>query len=422
MIRRIYYGWIIVAVAFVSMAFWWGINSSFSVFFVALLDDFSWGRGESAAIMSSAALVYTVMAPVVGVLIDRFGPRKIIVPGIVVLVAGLFLCTTIHSLGQLYFFYGLFVGSGLTSISMVAFTVIIAQWFEKKRGLANGIASAGMGMGMFLLVPLVQKVIFSMGWRGAYMVLGVMVAVVVLPLNYFFLKHKPRDVGLSVDGVARDPEMENTAKELAFRISNQTGPVVSFLKTGKFWALILFTAMSIMSIWILIVHSVRFLVDHGIDKMSAAFMFAMVGIISTVFRVFWGWLSDRMGRELTFTLGISCLILSILSLMLLSRTGFKPLALLFTLLFGMGWGVNSPIVAATAADLFRGKKFGLIYGLVECGIGTAGAFAVWMAGVIFDRTQSYQGAFILGIGTAVLSIFSIWVAAPRKVNAIRQPR
>jgi MFS family permease len=422
MIQKIYYGWIIVALAFVSMAFWWGINSSFSVFFVALLDEFSWGRGESAAIMSSAALVYTVMAPMVGVMIDRFGPRKIMVPGIVILVAGLLLCTTINSLGQLYFFYGLFVGTGLTSISMVAFTVIIAQWFEKKRGLANGIASAGMGMGMFLLVPLTQKIISGMGWRGAYMILGLLVAAVVLPLNFFFLKSKPRDLGLNPDGLNCDAEINARSPDCTPGERSQTGSTRLFLRTGKFWALILFTAMSIMSIWILIVHSVRFLVDQGVDKMAAAFMFAMVGVISTIFRIFWGWLSDRIGREPTFTLGISCLILSILSLMLLSQTGFKPLALLFTLLFGMGWGVNSPIVAATAADLFRGKKFGLIYGLVECGIGTAGAFAVWIAGVIFDKTQSYQGAFILGIGSAVLSILFIWVAAPRKVNAVRQLR
>jgi MFS family permease len=367
-------------------------------------------------LMSSAALAYTVMAPMVGVLIDRFGPRKVIVPGIVILFVGLFLCTTIQSLGQLYFFYGLFVGIGLSSISMVAFTVIIAQWFEKKRGLANGIASSGMGMGMFLLVPLTQKLISTMGWRGAYMVLGIMVAAIVLPLNLFFLKHKPQDMGLSPDGLDCETatgEIDNTCIPEA---AGQAGGGNAFLGTLKFWALIIFTSMSIMSIWILIVHSVRFLVDQGIDKMAAAFMFAMVGIISTIFRIFWGWLSDRIGREPTFTIGISCLCLSIVSLMLLSYTGFTPLAYMFMILFGMGWGVNSPTVAATAADLFRGRKFGLIYGLVECGIGTAGAFAVWVAGFIFDKTQSYQGAFVLSICTAILSIIFIWIAAPRKAN------
>lgn len=417
MIQKIYYGWIIVAVAFVSMAFWWGINSSFSVFYVALLDDFSWGRGESAAIMSSAALVYTVMAPIMGVLIDRLGPRKVMVPGIVILFIGLFLCTTVHSLGQLYVYYGLVVGTGLTAISMVAFTVIIAQWFEKKRGLANGIASSGMGMGMFLLVPLAQKLISTIGWRGAYMTLGIMVAAVVLPLNLFFLRHKPADMGLGPDGLDCGAFTDENKNDCIPDAANPGAANRTFFRTLKFWALIIFTSMSIMSIWILIVHSVRFMVDQGIDKMEAAFMFAMVGVISTVFRILWGGLSDRIGRETTFTIGITCLCLSIVSLMMLGRTGFLPLAYFFTILFGMGWGVNSPMVAATAADLFRGKKFGLIYGLVECGIGTAGAFAVWMAGVIFDKTRSYQGAFVLAICTAMLAILFMWIAAPRKVNA-----
>ena len=299
---------------------------------------------------------------------------------------------------------------------MVAFTVIIAQWFEKKRGLANGIASSGMGMGMFLLVPLAQKLISTVGWRGAYLVLGILVAAIVLPLNLFLLRHKPQDMGLTPDGMDCKTDTEEGQNDCIPEAGHQEATDEPFYKTVKFWALIIFTSMSIMSIWILIVHSVRFLVDQGVDKMAAAFIFALVGIISTIFRILWGGLSDRIGREPTFTIGISCLCLSIVSLMLLGQTGFKPLAYIFMVCFGMGWGVNSPMVAATAADLFRGKRFGLIYGLVECGIGTAGAFAVWMAGFIFDKTQSYQGAFILGIITAILSIIFIWIAAPRKVN------
>ena len=268
-----------------------------------------------------------------------------------------------------------------------------------------------------LLVPLAQKLISGVGWRGAYVTLGVLVAVVVLPLNLFFLRHRPADMGLSPDESDCEAVTEADRKDGVPRVPISAEGNPAFFRTLKFWALIIFTSMSIMSIWILIVHSVRFLVDQGIDKMAAAFMFAMVGIISTVFRIIWGALSDRIGRESTFTMGISCICLSIFSLMLLVQTGFKPLAYAFTVLFGMGWGVNSPMVAATAADLFRGRKFGLIYGLVECGIGTAGAFAVWMAGVIFDASRSYQGAFVLAIVTAVISIVFMWVAAPRNVNS-----
>jgi MFS family permease len=102
-----YYGWIIVAIAFASMAFWLGIRSSFSVFYVALLDDFPWDRGESAGVQSMALIAYTVLSPLVGGLIDRFGSRRVIVPGILILTAGLCLCSTIKNLSQFYLFYGI---------------------------------------------------------------------------------------------------------------------------------------------------------------------------------------------------------------------------------------------------------------------------------------------------------------------------
>ena len=111
-----YYGWIIVAVALVSMAFWLGIRSSFSVFYVALLEDFPWSRGEAAGVQSMALITYTITAPLVGGLIDRFGPRRIIVPGILLLALGLILCASIKTLLQFYLLYGVLGGIGITCI------------------------------------------------------------------------------------------------------------------------------------------------------------------------------------------------------------------------------------------------------------------------------------------------------------------
>jgi sugar phosphate permease len=104
---RFYYGWIIVAVALVSMAFWLGIRSSFSVFYVALLEEFPWNRGASAGAQSMALITYTILSPIVGGLIDRFGPRRVVVPGILLLAMGLILCSTIETLNQFYLLYGL---------------------------------------------------------------------------------------------------------------------------------------------------------------------------------------------------------------------------------------------------------------------------------------------------------------------------
>ena len=194
---RGFYGWIIVMVALVSMAFWIGIRTSFSVFYVALLEEFSWSRGDSAGAQSLALITYTVLAPLVGWLIDRFGPRRVIVPGILVLVIGLVMCATIKTLTQFYIFYGVFMGSGITCIGIISYSAILAHWFQKKRGLASGIAVSGMGLGTFLFVPVSQFFIDTVGWRTTFMITAGLVLFIVLPLNGLFLKHKPEEIAYS---------------------------------------------------------------------------------------------------------------------------------------------------------------------------------------------------------------------------------
>ena len=410
-----YYGWIIVAVALISMAFWMGIRTSFSVFYVALLEDFPWNRGDSAGVQSMALITYTFMAPLVGGLIDRFGPRRVIAPGILILAVGLMLCSKIEVLTQFYIFYGVVAGSGIACIGIISYSAILAHWFEKKRGLASGIAVSGMGLGTFLLVPMSQSFISMWGWRITFIITGCLVLIILVPANALFLRHKPRELGQHPDGST--PSDSNHQNHSQYRPNNTQDNDWTLRKaahTLRFWSLVLFPFFGFIAVFIIVVHQVRFLVDQGIDKMTAAFIFAMVGIVSSIFRVFWGWLSDRISRELTYTLGIVCGCLGAGSLLLFEIHGSAFFTCSFFVLFGMGWGVTAPMFMAVAADLFKGRIFGLIYGFVEAGIGIAGAFGAWIAGFIFDKTQSYQLAFILVIVTFLLSCVFCWLAAPRK--------
>ncbi len=186
--------------------------------------------------------------------------------------------------------------------------------------------------------------------------------------------------------------------------------------TRRFWALVLFPFFAFIGLFIIHVHNVKFLVDQGIDKMTAAYIYAMIGIISSGFRIFWGWLSDRIWREITYSLGTLCICLGIGSLLLMEITGQKAFSYPFFIFFGIGWGVTAPLFISIAADLFKGKGFGLIYGIVEGGIGIAGAIGAWIAGFLFDMTHSYQWAFLLGIIAVLLSGLLVWVAAPRRVR------
>jgi len=415
-----YYGWMIVSLGLISMCFWTGIRSSFSVFFVALLEEFPWSRGGAAGVQSLAFVVYLILAPVIGGLIDRYGPRKVILPGIMVLCAGLILSSYTNSLGQFYFFYGVIVASGVSFISIVAYSSILAHWFEKRRGLAVGFAVSGMGLGTFLLVPLTQYFISLWGWRTSFIALAVLVFIFLFPVSLIFLRHKPADLGLYPDGPFKGDLPKKQRVDVIDSVWAETDwTLKKAFRTIRYWALLSFAFFAITPVFLMVVHSVSFLVDQGLSKMSAAFVLAMVGIISLVFRVFWGWLSDRIGRETTFSAGAFFIALSALSLVFIEFMGGVGFAYLFALFLGMGWAVTAPMFVSISADLFQGRQFGLIYGIVEAVIGGGCAFGAWFGGFIFDKTHSYHAAFIVSATFAIISSLLVWFAAPRKVRRIR---
>jgi MFS family permease len=411
----IYYGWIIVGVALISMAFWFGIRSSFSVFYVALLEDFAWSRGETAGVQSMALITYTILAPLVGGLIDRFGPRRIVVTGILVLASGLVLCAFVKTLIQFYLYYGVVMAAGVTCISIVSYSPILANWFEKKRGLASGIAVSGIGVGTFSLVPLSQFFIELWGWRITFAALGGLAFVILLPLVSIFLRHRPEELGLMPDGLRGEERLSNgVLGSMEPERPQMDWTFKKVLRVKSFWALLGLILFAMMGVFIVIVHHVKFLVDTGIDKMTVAMLFGLIGIISSGFRIFWGWLSDRIGRELAYTMGMICICIGVCSLLLIEPMGARVLIYPFFIFFGIGWGVTAPMFIAAAADLFKGRIFGFIYGIMEGGVGIGAALGAWVPGYIFDRTHSYQWGFALALAAFVLSGLLMWVVAPKK--------
>lgn len=417
----LFYGWVIVGLGALSTAFWMGILTSFSVFFVALLDEFHWSRGGAAGVQSMALLTYTIMAPVVGSLIDRFGPKRTILPGIILLCVGLTLCSQIHSLLTFYIFYGVVVAAGFAFISIVAYSTILSHWFERKRGVASGIAVSGMGLGASILIPLCQYMINRWGWRFSYLLFGGMVLCVLFPLSWLFLKHKPEELGLCVDGptaqkVKKRKQVHILDKEwadTAWTIRKATG-------RPRFWALLLFCFLHMTGLYVLLVHTVRFLVDIGFSRMTAAYIFSLAGAISIPSRIFWGWFSDKIGREKTVTAGTVFLAAAGCLLLMLSYSRHHVgYAYMFAVAFGIGWGVTAPMFMAAAADLFQGRRFGSIYGVVEGVIGTGGAFGAWLAGAIYDKTGGYSSAFLYSAIVTVASCLFVWIAGPGKVRRTR---
>jgi MFS family permease len=415
--KRFYYGWVIVGLAMISMAFWYAFRTTFSIFFVALIDHFRWSRAEAAGAQSIGMLVYMVTAPVVGYLVDRVGPRKVMLPGIFLMSLGLLLCTQIQSLLHFYIYFGLVAGTGVTFLSISPFTTILSHWFEKKRGMANGLASVGIGFGPLLFVPFIQYLINLRGWSYAFFIFSLLVFFIPLPLISLFLRRRPEDMGLSIDGNSQS----SPSQIKDFRKSNQDQRVRDLIKTVRFWLFLLFPALSIFGVYIIIVHHVKYLIDLGVDRIWAASLFAVMGALSAGFRFFWGWFSDRVGREITYTLGGICFALGILSLILFQTFPSVLFLYLFAFFFGGGWGSTAPMFMSIAGDLYKGRHFGLIYGMLEGMIGMGAASGSWLAGYLFDQTQSYLPAFILAIILCLLSNVLVWYVSPRKLRQTLSP-
>ena len=417
---KFYYGWVIVGLAMISMSFWFGVRTSFSVFFVALIDHFHWSRAEAAGAQSVAMLVYMIMAPIVGILVDRIGPRKTILPGIFLTGLGFLLCTQIESLFQFYLFFGAVVGIGVTCLSIAPFTVLLAHWFEHRRGTANGLASMGIGTGVLFFVPFIQYLISFKGWQFAYLIFGLLVLLIPLPLNAFFLRHTPKEMGLFPDGESSKRSEETDLKkvsETGLVHSSSTREEMAFqsiLKNPRFWSLLLFPSLVSFGAYFIIVHHVKYLTDLGVDRSWAASLFAGIGALSGGFRFFWGWFSDRRGREIAFTLGMICLTLGVLFLLLFETIRARPILYLFAAFFGSGWGVTAPLFMSISADLYKGRNFGWIYGTLEGVLGMGAALGAYVGGVIFDRTGNYFWAFILILIFNLVSIPLVWFVAPRK--------
>lgn len=422
---RFYWGWIIVAVAFVSMAFWFGFRSMFAIFMVALVEQFGWGRAEVSGVQSLAMVAYIVAAPLAGNLVDRYGPRRAILSGIVMLTAGIALCATMDRLLEFYIYFGVMGGAGVAFISLAAYTAIIPHWFEKKRGTASGIASSGMGLGVVIFAPLSQGVISLWGWQIGFLSMAVLTAVVLLPLNGLLLRHKPEDMGYA------GPDGQLTADQAAHRTGNPDAvsdppsqpkaewTLGAAMGTVNFWALMTFPLLNMVGTYIIIVHFVGFLVNQGVDKMVAASAFGLLGLVTTSSRVLWGAACDRLGREKAYGLGMLSYCASFFCLYQFQQTGATWLIYLFVVLGGVGWGSGAPVFMASAADLFHGPAIGTIYGLLEGCVGIGGAFGAFIGGFIFDVSGSYMWAFAIAAVAVLLAGALIWVAAPGKGAALK---
>lgn len=414
--RGMFYGWVIVLVSFVTLTLVMGTRFSFGVFYSGMLAEMGWSRAATAGIFSLSMLVYAVVASGVGAAFDRWGPRGMFPWAALLLGVGFFLCSRITALWQFYVFYGVLVGIGFTAIGFIPHVALMARWFTRRRGLATSLALAGTGVGSFLLAPVSEALIARYGWRTSYLIYAVVTPGLLLPLILWLHRNRPEDIGLHPDGLA--PAVAGTPHAARFAEAPGDTPYRSALTHRSFWALVVVIFAIGCNLMLLTVHQNQYLIDIGFSPVFAAWMLGLNGLLRSGGSVLWGALSDRMTREISFT-GATCLGIVALLLLLSAQTSPEPWrVVLAVLLMGLGYGGCSVIYSTAAADLFQGRHFGKILGLMEIGFGLGGSLGSALAGVVFDYFQTYRPAFYITIGLMLASIGAIWIAAPR---AVRRP-
>jgi MFS family permease len=420
--HHIFYGWYIACVGAAAYALGYGARFSFSVIFPSLLEEFKWSRDLTATMFSVHLLIYGIAAPITGFLVDRTGPRKTMVLGTILLALGLVLSRWGSQLWYFWITFGLISGGGLCMIGAVPFTTVLRNWFEKKRGLAFSLLFLGSG-GAFGCYPAIAWLIDTVGWRNTYLVEGLVVGGVLIPLILFVVRYHPREMGLFRDGPAESPEGRTFSGKGVLRVVDPAWAAVSWtlskaVRTRRFWLLCLTT----FSLWginqnILLAHQVAFAMDMGYSKLYASSVLSLFGL-TYAFGCLASLISDRIGREVTITLATAIGISGMIVLMFIRDSSQPWMLYYYSISLGAANGLCSPTIAASITDIFQGPRVGAIVGAVWFAFAVGGTIGPWLGGWLFELTGDYFLAFIVATVLFAVACAAIWLAAPRKVRQV----
>jgi MFS family permease len=385
----VFYGWVVVACAFVILCVAYGIQFSFGVFMAEISKDTGWGRDSLSLPYALYVFLYSALGAVAGRFTDHWGPRLVITVGGCLLGLGIMLTSQVTALWQMYVSFGLIAASGM-SAAYVPCNATVVRWFIEKRGLAIGLTSSGASFGTFIFPPLAAALISAYGWRHAYLLLGV-VAVVVISGCAAFTVRDPEQIGLLPDGQAPTPTPQTTVASPAGAVANDW-TLAQAKRTRSFLLLNVVFTLTWLVVFMPMVHIVPFAVDLGIPQFRAAMTISMIGFAGFMGRLFIGTISDRIGR--VPTLGLCFLLQALGFTGFAFSTGLVSLYLAAAV-FGLAYGGVTALFPALIGDFYGRTSVGSIAGFIFAISGSPAAFGPLIAGYIYTVTGQYSAAFLL---------------------------
>jgi MFS family permease len=414
-----FYGWLIVAIGFVTMSIGVNARTGFSLLYPPILAEFGWDRALTAGAFSFGFLVTAVASPLLGRAMDRYGPRVCVELGVAMMGAGLLLAALGTEPWHFYATLGVLVGAGSICLGYNGQALFVPNWFVRRRALAISITYAGVGIGSITLLPWLQTVIDGGGWRTACTSMGLLILVVLAPLNLLLAK-RPADLGLQPDGdaapVAGGPARRSNVVDAAWAAVAWTPRLA--VRTARFWWVAAALFFALYAWYAVQVHQTKYLVEIGFDASLAAWALGLVSLVAVPGQIALGHISDRIGREAVWTVG--CVGFALCYALLLALQAAPSPLLLYTMVAAqgfLGYGMTS-VMGPIVQEIFEGPRYGAIFGLLMVFSIVGGATGPWLTGLLYDLHGDYGLAFAIGIGCAVISAFAMWRASPGKVRAV----
>lgn len=393
---RFFYGYFVVAASLLIMSVMWGGYYAFGVFFKPVTNEFGWTKAMTSGAFSLASMINGLLTVAMGGLTDKFGPRMVMTVCGLFLGLGFMLMSQIRDVFQLYLFYGVFVGAGMSG-SFIPLTSTVARWFFKTRGLMTGIVAAGSGIGALIGPPVASRLIPIYGWRMSYLILGGITLLTVV-LSAQLIKRDPTQVG-------QVPYGENQLEQEGVNLRVEGLSLREAVYSTKFWVFYTTGFCYGYCVFAIMVHITPHAIESGISAVRAANILATIGGLAILGKMLLGRAGDIIGNRRTLMLGF---ILMSVALIWLVPAKIAWMLFLIAGMFGFAYGGIAVSHSPLVAELFGLRSHGLIFGVFAISVSWGGAMGPLLTGYLFDVTNSYQLAFLL---CAVISLTGILFAA-----------
>ena len=405
---RVFYGWWIVSASFLTSLYVGGVVFyGFTAIFEPIADELGWSYTQISLAASLRGLEMGILAPIIGLLTDRWGPKRIVFGGVISAAVGLVLLSQTKSLGM---FYGAFVliAIGMSGCTMTVLMTAVANWFRRRVGIASGIAMSGFGFSG-LMIPLIVSLIDTFDWRVTTIILAVGMLVILLPVSFVF-RHKPEQYGYLPDG------------ELEGQVATGDGPVPAqaievditgkeALKSGTFWRIALAFTCHILLVTAVVTHVMPYLSSVGVARSRSGLIATGIPLASIAGRLGLGWFGDRFNKKVVTALGFVTMGLGLFCFGYAPNAGMW-LLVPFLILFGTGYGGINAMRPSMVREYFGRANFGTVFGLIM-GIGMIGSIVgPTLAGWAYDTWGSYQGIWFIFAATPVAAVVAILTITP----------